>query len=125
MKKVVILGIICLLLCGCGEKEKNVIKPKPGKITCAEMKEIMEQDGNARLIDVRTNEEFDEGHLDGAMNIPVDSIERIQIFDSIHQDTPIIVYCKSGQRSAQAQDKLYKLGYINTYDLGTMSNCSE
>ena len=122
MKKLFVLGIMCLFLCSCEDKENKEIKP--GKISCSEMKEIMEYDGNPRLIDVRTKEEYDEGHLDDAMNIPVDSIESIQAIDSIHLDTPIIVYCRSGQRSAKAVEELVKLGYTKVYDLGAMSSCA-
>lgn len=123
MKRVVVLIVISLLLCGCGDKESNEIKP--GKINCTEMKEIMKNDGNARLIDVRTEEEYNEGHLDNAMNIPVDSINAIKTIDTIRLDTPIIVYCRSGQRSAKAKEELNKLGYSNVYDLGAMSNCTK
>lgn len=122
MKRIVILGVLCLLLCSCGDS-KDSKEIKPGKITCSEMKEIMEQDNNPRLIDVRTKEEYDEGHLDGAINIPVDNIGQIQTFDSVHTDTPIIVYCRSGQRSARAKEELFKLGYTHVYDLGSMGNC--
>ncbi len=123
MKRILILGVMCLLLCSCGDKESKEIKS--GKVNCSEMKEIMEQDGNARLIDVRTVEEFNEGHLDDAMNIPLDSVDSIQVFDSIlPTETPIIVYCRSGQRSARAKEELIKLGYLKVYDLGAMSNCT-
>lgn len=123
MKRLLILGAMCLLLCSCGDKESKEIKP--GKINCTEMKEIMESDSNAVLIDVRTNEEYDSGHLDDSMNISVDNISSIQTYDSILSDTPIIVYCRSGSRSATAKEKLNKLGYTNVYDLGAMSNCTK
>lgn len=122
MKRILILGAMCLLLCSCGDKESNEIKP--GKINCSEMKEIMESDNNPRLIDVRTIEEYNEGHLDSALNIPVDNISSIQTYDSINFETPIIVYCRSGNRSARAKEELNKLGYLKVYDLGAMSNCA-
>lgn len=122
MKRILVLGAMCLLLCSCGDKESNKIEP--GKINCTEMKEIMKNDGNARLIDVRTVEEYNEGHLDDALNISVDNISSIQIYDSINFDTPIIVYCRSGNRSAKAKEELKKLGYLKVYDLGAMSNCT-
>ncbi|MDE5888568.1 MAG: rhodanese-like domain-containing protein, partial [Bacilli bacterium] len=119
MKRVLILGVMCLLLCSCGDKESKEIKP--GKINCSEMKEIMEKkDDNPILIDVRTKEEYEEGHLEDSINIPVDSISSIQAYDSINFDTPIIVYCRSGNRSARALEELKKIGYTNVYDLGAM-----
>ena len=114
-KKILILIVVVLLLVGCGKKEKEEIKS--GKITCAQMKEIMKGDNNPRLID--------EGHLNKAENIPYDVIVNpgVTQIDSILEDTPIIVYCKSGNRSGQAYNSLKMAGYKNVYDLGAMSNC--
>ena len=123
-KKFLILIVAVLLLVGCGKKENKVIES--GKITCSQMKEIMKGDNNPRLIDVRTKEEYDEGHLDDAINIPYDVIVNpgVKEYDSILEDTPIIVYCKSGNRSGQAYNSLKMAGYKNVYDLGAMSNCN-
>ena len=122
-KKFLILIVAVLLLVGCGKKENKVIES--GKITCSQMKEIMKGDNNPQLIDVRTKEEYDEGHLDDAINIPYDVIVNpgVKEYDSILEDTPIIVYCKSGNRSGQAYNSLKMAGYKNVYDLGAMSNC--
>ena len=123
-KKILLVIMMVLLLVGCGKKQDEEIKP--GKITCNQMKEIMKGDNNPRLIDVRTEEEYNEGHLDGAINIPYDVIVNpgVTTFDSIIPDeTPIIVYCKSGNRSGQAYNSLKVAGYKKIYDLGAMSNC--
>ena len=124
-KKFLILIVAVLLLVGCGKKENKVIES--GKITCSQMKEIMKGDNNPRLIDVWTKEEYDEGHLDDAINIPYDVIVNpgVKEYDSILEDTPIIVYCKSGNRSGQAYNSLKMAGYKNVYDLGAMSNWKE
>ncbi len=124
MKKIMysLLIIVTLLCVGCGSEEKEMIKS--GKVTCDQMKEIMKYDGNPRLIDVRTKEEYDEGHLDGALNMPYETVvETIQDMRSVAPDTPIIVYCKSGNRSGQAFTALKNAGYTNVYDLGAMDNC--
>lgn len=123
MKRFVVLIVISLLLCGCSDKENTEIKP--GKINCNEMKELMEKDNNPILIDVRTAKEYNDGHLEKATNIPVDNIKTIQQMNSVTLETPIIVYCRSGQRSAKAKEELEKLGYLNVYDLGAMSNCQK
>jgi len=123
-KKFLILIVVVLLLVGCGKKETEEIKS--GKITCGQMKEIMKGDNNPRLIDVRTEEEYKEGHLDKAENISYDVIVNpgVTTIDSIIPDeTPIIVYCKSGNRSDQAYNSLKMAGYKMVYDLGAMSNC--
>ncbi len=124
MKKIMYsLLILLVLLCvGCGSEEKEMIKS--GKVTCDQMKEIMKYDGNPRLIDVRTKEEYDSGHLDGAINIPYETVvETIQDMRSVAHDTPIIVYCRSGNRSGQAFTSLKNAGYTNVYDLGAMDSC--
>ena len=122
-KKFLILIVIVLLLVGCGKKNEEI---KPGKITCNQMKELMKGDNNPVLIDVRAADEYAEGHLEGAINIPYDVIVNpgVTAMDNIIPDeTPIIVYCKSGNRSGQAYNSLKVAGYKNIYDLGAMSNC--
>ena len=82
------------------------------------------QDDNSILLDVRTIEEYNDGHLEGSINIPYNEIEtRIKEISSINKDTKIIVYCKSGNRSSKAFDILKKLGYLNIYDLGSINSC--
>lgn len=76
---------------------------------------------NAVLIDVREEEEFALKHADGAVLIPVDSIDDFsaeQVIDT--KATPIIVYCRSGNRSALAATRFDKLGYERIYDAGSM-----
>ena len=124
MKKIIYsLLILLVLLCvGCGSEEKEMIKS--GKVTCDQMKEIMKYDGNPYLIDVRTKEEYDSGHLDGAINIPYETVvETLGDTYTVHEDTPIIVYCRSGNRSGQAFTSLKNAGYTNVYDLGAMESC--
>ena len=73
----------------------------------------------ARLIDVRTPEEFARGHLDGAVNIPFD-----QLADRVAEvgptDTAVVVYCHSGGRSAVATKTLHDAGFSKVVDLGPM-----
>lgn len=68
------------------------------------------------LLDVRTPEEFASGHIRGAVNIPVDALERR--LGEVPDDQPIVVYCRSGNRSAQASQILAQAGYTRIYDLG-------
>ena len=118
--KIIIVLALALLLCGCTSSEEAESK----QVTCNEKDEILEKEENAMLIDVRTKEEFEEKHIEKAINIPYDQIvEVLDTYGTISFDTPIIVYCKSGGRSAQAADALLEAGYKNIYDLGAMSNC--
>jgi phage shock protein E len=68
------------------------------------------------LIDVRTPEEFASGHIDGSVNIPVEEMHGR--LDDIPGDAPIVVYCRSGNRSAAAARILTDAGYAPVYDLG-------
>ena len=68
------------------------------------------------LIDVRTPAEYESGYIDGAGNINVEILE--QNLDLIPRDVPIVVYCRSGNRSAQATQILVQNGFTEVYDLG-------
>ncbi len=68
------------------------------------------------LLDVRTPEEFASGHIEGASNISVQTLA--QRLAEVPRDQPIVVYCRSGNRSAQAARILAQAGYTDVYDLG-------
>lgn len=120
MKKLLILGIVLLSLCGCSTSEKVESK----SVTCNEKNEIIKENKNAMLIDVRTKEEYDEDHIEKAVNIPYEEVvNTLATYGTIDFNTPIIVYCKSGGRSSMAASSLVDAGYKNIYDLGAMSNC--
>lgn len=121
MKKI-LLGCICLLffgcVIGCSKKEQAVSKEQ---ISGREAKVFMEE-GNTVLVDVRTDIEYDESHIEGAISIPVETpkvmIERM-LKD---KDQRIIVYCQSGNRSKTFKETLTNMGYTNVYDLGAKDN---
>ena len=73
----------------------------------------------ARLLDVRTPEEYAEKHIDRAENVPVDTVGDRTLGP---KDAPLVVYCGSGGRSARAAETLRSKGYTRVYDLGGMSN---
>ena len=75
----------------------------------------------ARLVDVRTAGEFSEGHLKGAVNIPVDELAK-RMAEIGPKDAPVVVYCRSGKRSARAKQMLLDAGFKLVHDLGAMSN---
>lgn len=75
----------------------------------------------ATLIDVRTPAEFADGHLQGAVNIPVDALQG-RISEVGAKSKPVVVYCRSGKRSARAKGMLKDAGYEQVFDLGAMSN---
>ena len=73
---------------------------------------------NALIIDVRTPEEFAESHLPEANNFPVDTLsQNIETIKKLQRDKPLLVYCRSGKRSARAAEKLKNLGVNSLYNL--------
>lgn len=105
------LILTCLLLIGCSSEENKFTYKK---VDSKEALEIMNQSENYLIIDVRTREEYGEGHIEGSFNIPYDEINDLIDID---KDTILFVYCKSGTRSKLAADSLINLGY-EVYDLG-------
>ena len=75
--------------------------------------------GGARLIDVRGADEFGVKHIEGAENDPVETIDDADLGS---KDTPLVLYCSSGARSARAATTLRSKGYKHVYELGAMSN---
>lgn len=74
-----------------------------------------------QLIDVRTSEEYSAGHIDGAVNLSLQSIESGTL-PTVEKDQPIYLYCRSGNRSAQAASLLKQAGYTDVHDLGAMTS---
>ena len=89
------------------------------RVTPEQAKKMVE--GGARLLDVRSVEEFDSGHLDGALNIPVDELEK-RLSELEPKGQGVVVYCRSGMRSARAAKTLAAAGFSEVGDLGGMSN---
>lgn len=117
MKKILIVFVFIIFITGCGNINNEVDK----MISAKEVNKIMETyngDADVYIIDVREIDEFDGGHLEKAINIPVGEIQKIKDRDFINEDSKIIVYCRSGNRSKIAQAKLMELGYTNVYDMG-------
>ena len=122
MKKIIIIIFMCITICGC--TKSSVELPQSSLINCETKDALMNEKEDVVLIDVRTSEEFNEEHLENAINIEYETIvETLKNNDSITFDTHIIVYCRSGNRSSIAYETLYNAGYKNIYDLGAMSNC--
>ncbi len=89
------------------------------KITAEQAKERLDSGDKLILLDVRTQEEFDAGHIDGAILLPNETITDSEQPDILPDlDAEILIYCRSGNRSAQAAKKLVAQGYTNVYDFG-------
>lgn len=87
-------------------------------ITGAEAKEMMDADDTVIILDVRSQEEYDTGHIEGALLIPDTQITAEAETLLTDKDATILVYCRSGRRSALAAADLAELGYTGIYDFG-------
>ena len=87
-------------------------------ISAAEAYKMMEESDNYILLDVRTEDEFAERRIDGAILIPDFELSERAEAELPDKDETILVYCRSGRRSAGAAETLAKLGYTNVYDFG-------
>ena len=102
-----------LFLAGCSE---ILAKKEPIQINVDKVYEILKsQKDNYIILDFRTKEEFNSGHLDSALLIPVDELEARYV--ELTENKPIIVYCKSGRRSAKAAAILISKGFSQVYDM--------
>ncbi len=125
MKKIGISLVMILVLFsfGCGQKNQKPVKEElsPVKITAEEAKKMMDE-AMVHVIDVRTPEEFSEGHVEKAINIPLDQIaeEIIKVVPS--KNDTVLLYCRSGNRSAQAAKILSDLAYTKVYDFGGIND---
>ena len=79
---------------------------------------LMEEESDYIILDVRTDEEYKEGHIPDAVNVPVETIGSDLPSELPNIDQLIMVYCRSGNRSKQASEKLVSLGYINIVEFG-------
>ena len=77
------------------------------------------------IIDVRTNDEYREGHIENAINIPLREIEKENLDSIPNKKANYILYCDSGSRSREATKKMAFLGYKNVYDYGSIKNWDE
>ena len=116
MKKCLIclLAMICLL-CACGGEETVSFQ----QISQEEAKTIMSTNRDAVILDVRTQEEYNSGHIKGAVLLPVDEITQETAQTVIpDKDTQVLVYCRSGNRSVTASKALAQLWYTKVYEFG-------
>ena len=116
--KVVPLLLVILLLAGCAETTGAENDATYRQITMSEAVEMMASESDYIILDVRRPDEFAAGHIPNAVNIPNESIGADEIDELPDKDRLILVYCRSGNRSKQASEKLVRLGYTNIVEFG-------
>lgn len=119
MKRVAIgIFLILILLTACGQNEKNDQEAAYLNITAEEAKTIMDSQEGYVILDVRTQAEYDQGHIPGAIVIPDTEVKDRAEEMLPDKDQLILVYCRSGRRSKNAAQILAELGYTNIREFG-------
>ena len=115
MKRILPMLIsLLLVLTGCGGNTSDGYQ----QISQEEAKEMMDSQ-EVIILDVREQDEYDSGHIPGAMLLPAGTIDEATAADVIpEKDSTVLVYCRSGNRSKTASSTLADLGYTNIYEFG-------
>ena len=118
MKQILLLLVILLAFGGCGQvSEENTAGYQ--QITAEEAKQMIDEMDDELILDVREQEEYDEKHISDAVLFPVGMIDAETAEGIIpEKDTTVLVYCRSGNRSKTASQKLAELGYTQVYEFG-------
>ena len=120
MRKIIPFFLSLLILAGCSvpmEQEASYRQVSMDKAIA-----MMEEKNDYIILDVRTPEEFAEKHIPGAINIPNETIGTEDIPELANKEQLIMVYCRSGNRSKQASEKLAALGYTNIVEFGGIND---
>ena len=118
MKKLIFLLLAVMLLTACGQDIENDQGAVYVNITAEEAKKIMDSEEGYVILDVRSQEEYEEAHIPGAILIPHTEIEERAEEMLADKDQLILVYCRSGRRSKLAAEALVELGYTNVKEFG-------
>ena len=118
MKKLFFLLLAVMLLTACGQDKENDQGAVYVNITAEEAKQIMDKEEGFIILDVRTQEEYDQGHIPGAIVISHEEIAEKADEVLTDKDQLILVYCRSGRRSKIAAEALVELGYTNIKEFG-------
>ena len=118
MKKWGLILLMLLFLTACGQNHQKEQGVEYVNITAEEAKRIMDSEENYIILDTRTQEEYDESRIPGAILIPYDEILEKAEGVLTDKEQLILVYCRSGRRSKLASADLVKLGYTNIKEFG-------
>ena len=118
MKKLLFLILAVMMLTACGHDRENGQEAAYRNITAEEAKQIMDSEDGYIILDARTQEEYDQGHIPGAIVISHEEIVGKAEDMLTDKDQLILVYCRSGRRSKIAAEALVELGYTNIREFG-------
>ena len=109
-----VLSLMLLSSCGAPGSSSSGCR----QISMDEAVKMMRDEKDYIILDVRRPDEFTEGHIPGAINVPNEEIGTTDIAELPNKSQLILVYCRSGRRSKEASEKLVKLGYTNIVEFG-------
>ena len=109
-----VLSLMLLSSCGAPGSSSSGYR----QISMDEAVKMMRDEKDYIILDVRRPDEFAEGHIPGAINVPNEEIGTTDIAELPNKSQLILVYCRSGRRSKEASEKLVKLGYTNIVEFG-------
>ena len=112
----ILLLLSALMFSGCAAPQKSTNTYR--QITMDEAAEMMAEESDYIILDVRRPDEFAAGHIPNAINVPNETIGTAEIPELPNKDQLIMVYCRSGRRGKEASEKLLKLGYTNIVEFG-------
>jgi len=119
MKNVLLILLAVLLLTGCAAPAEG---GSYRQISMNDAITMMEEESGYIILDVRTSEEFADKHIPGAINVPNEIIKAEALSQLPDKERLILVYCRSGNRSKQASEKLAALGYTNIVEFGGIND---
>ena len=117
--------IAALTIAGCGPSVSSAPSASSTsyeQISAQQAKELMDADDSLVILDVRTQQEYDQTHIPGAILLPLDQVEERAQTVLPHKDQLILVYCRSGNRSKQASELLAAQGYVNVKEFGGIND---
>ena len=119
LRRQIVLMCMLMVLAGCAaSKDEGSYR----QVNMEEAIAMMEEETDYLILDVRTPEEFAEKHIPNAINIPNESIGTDEIKELPDKNQLILVYCRSGNRSKQAAEKLAALEYTNVVEFGGIND---
>ncbi|RBP32960.1 rhodanese-related sulfurtransferase [Oceanihabitans sediminis] len=111
MKKSLIFSVFTILFIACNAQNDVT------KVLSKEAFKSQIENNEVQLIDVRTPEEFAEGHIEGAVNIDYYSEDLTEKLNKLNKEAPVYLYCRSGNRSNKTSKQLEEMGFTEIYDL--------
>ena len=118
IKRFIPVLLSALFLSACAAPSDPIRSDGYRQISMDEAVGMMREENNYIILDVRRPDEYAEGHIPGAINVPNEEIGTEEIAELSDKTQLILVYCRSGRRSKEASEKLVELGYTNIVEFG-------